>query len=303
MAGLPCDLVVTATGELEQAEAVAERVGEQREAPVCMVLRHLLDGGAGGDGSFGGGFDVVDDEIEVHRGPVAVVVTLPVRRWRGARAGRFGQEVDRRGAADELRPSVETPAELQAQAVAVEARGALEVVHVDVDEQVHARVFSNSMRSLPGPLKSLRRPSSTNPSGGHARMAGLTGSVESHMRLQCRLRASVSTAFRRCWVTPWPRHIGSTATWSTYISSRRDWLTHASTPPATRSWSTATNEVSPKHSRQSQKSVCSGSHGRPVRITAALSSSSTAVSGSTFKRRSGPVATGAASEAPRNSAR
>src|ERR1051326_9629554 len=102
-----CYFIVAAAGELKQTEAVAERIGEQREAPVRMVLRRLLDRGTRGDCACDGGFDVLDNEIEMHRRPMAAVVTLPVSRGRGTRNGRLRQAGGRGGNTGEAGPGLE----------------------------------------------------------------------------------------------------------------------------------------------------------------------------------------------------
>src|SRR5689334_8929910 len=84
-------VLVRVVGELDEAEAMAERVAEAhtaRAAPV-HVTRLLL--GARRDGSRGCLIHVVDDQVEMHRSPVAMVVAQGGRRLHRPRTRRLLQ--------------------------------------------------------------------------------------------------------------------------------------------------------------------------------------------------------------------
>jgi hypothetical protein len=68
----------------------------------------------------------------MHRRPVAPVIAPLARVRRNRRARGFRQQIDRSSAAYELDPSVEAPADAQAEGGAVELRRNLEVVDIDV---------------------------------------------------------------------------------------------------------------------------------------------------------------------------
>jgi len=130
------DLVIAPAEELDQADAVAERVGKERELAPFVRGGRAFDARAGGLGACHRGVDVGDDEIEMHRRPVAAV-TAPVGRGRGGgAAGRLGEEVDRRGGAEKLdRPLAEAAANGQTEGLRVERRGGPDLGNVDIDQK------------------------------------------------------------------------------------------------------------------------------------------------------------------------
>src|SRR5690606_19244188 len=93
--------VVAAIAHLEHAQAVAEGIGEVGDAPKWLVTRRLLERRAVGDGARDHVVDVLDDEVEVHRGPVTPVVARRGARRR-LRARALRQEIDGTRRAEEL---------------------------------------------------------------------------------------------------------------------------------------------------------------------------------------------------------
>ena len=100
------DRIVATTGELEQAEPVPEGVSHHRDAVPFVRADRLLEPRTRCLGPADRGRHVRDDEVQVHRRPMASVVA-PLRRGRGrAAAGGLGQEVDRAGRAQHLHPEL-----------------------------------------------------------------------------------------------------------------------------------------------------------------------------------------------------
>src|SRR5277367_4415752 len=65
------DLAVAAAKELDQAEAVAERVGQYGDLAPGVYAGFGLELRAGGDGANERGFELVDDDVNMHGGPMA----------------------------------------------------------------------------------------------------------------------------------------------------------------------------------------------------------------------------------------
>src|SRR3990172_11587656 len=80
------DLVVAVALELQQAEAMPERIGEQCHPAPGVLADRTLARRAGAVGALDGGVDVVDGEVEVDRRPVPAGVARSGRgrRRRGA---------------------------------------------------------------------------------------------------------------------------------------------------------------------------------------------------------------------------
>src|SRR5690349_18428953 len=62
------DLVVAAAPELEQAEAIAERVGHVGHASPLLLLDVALERGARGPGALDDGVEVCDGEVQMDGG-------------------------------------------------------------------------------------------------------------------------------------------------------------------------------------------------------------------------------------------
>src|SRR5262249_14025522 len=130
------DRVVAPPDKLNQAEPIAEWVREQRPLPVAMRFDLRLRRRARGEDARAGGLDVVDDEVEVDRGPVAPVVAGGCAGSR-SRAGRRHQAEDRRIGAGELDALVaEAALDREPESTGVEGDRARQVVDVDVDEEL-----------------------------------------------------------------------------------------------------------------------------------------------------------------------
>src|SRR5688572_29057842 len=188
------DLVVTPAGELDEAKAVAERIGEEREAPVGVLLGRLLERCAGGGCALDGAIDIVDREIEVHRRPVAAVAAPFFRSGRGRRAFLFGKQVDRRAGAQELEPALEAPAHMQAEPVAVEARRAIELRDVDVDEKLHRAAASSAAERLwilpkPATKRASRGTIFQNEKSASSKLIACSGNLSSHAAFKAGLSA------------------------------------------------------------------------------------------------------------------
>jgi hypothetical protein len=124
--------------ELDQAQPVAERVGKHGDLAVGGGVDVVLKGGAGFERAGDGGCDVGDRDVEMHRGPVAIVGS-------GLRAGADGvrglaQQIDRRRPAGQFdRFGAEAAARGEAEGGGVEDEGGVEVGNVDIDEDGHRR--------------------------------------------------------------------------------------------------------------------------------------------------------------------
>ena len=117
---------------------MAERVGQHGDLAPGVDPDFRLRPRAGGDGAVKRGFDVVDDHVDMHRRPMAIVVS---GIGPGAnRAGRLLQKVEPDRQAAELRGlGAEAPRYGQTESLLVEGDGLIEVRNVDVDQQIHAR--------------------------------------------------------------------------------------------------------------------------------------------------------------------
>ncbi len=117
---------------------------------LCAAVPAGVTGGQIGDQRSRLDFDVGDDEVEMHRRPVARVVA---RRsvLESGRARFLLQEVDRRRAADHLgRGGAEAARDLQLERVAIELDRVFEIVDVDIDEQPgHASAITTRRLRLP----------------------------------------------------------------------------------------------------------------------------------------------------------
>jgi hypothetical protein len=120
---------------------MAKGVGQQRE----LAPGRAGDGGfepcAGVERVLNGGFDVVDDEVEVHRGPMTLVAAGCATG--GGGAGWLEEEVDGRGAAEHFDAIGSKPTSgLEAEGGLVETDGLVEVIDVDIDEEWHRSLMA-----------------------------------------------------------------------------------------------------------------------------------------------------------------
>jgi hypothetical protein len=131
------DLVIPPPQEFDQAEAVAEGVGKEREFPPAVCLCCLLERRAGCQGAIHRGVDILHDDVQVHRRPVPPIVSQLLRAGGRLRSRSLHQQIDRRRRAQELDTAVaETTARPQIEGAGVEVDGVMQVINVDVDKQV-----------------------------------------------------------------------------------------------------------------------------------------------------------------------
>src|SRR5690606_35968272 len=96
--------------------------------------------GTGSLGAVQRGVDVVNDEIEVNRRPVARIVAPRTGRCGGGRAFGSGQEIDRGRGAEEFEDALaETPADMKAEPLDIKGGRLVEIGDIDIDEKVHDR--------------------------------------------------------------------------------------------------------------------------------------------------------------------
>src|SRR5438128_8882494 len=132
------DRVVPPRGELQQAEPVPERVGEDGDAAPDPVRRGLVDLRASFDGTLHRRIDVGNHEIDMHRGPVARVIARPRARC-GRRSGGLREQVDRCHPTEQLDTVfAEATADGEPERARVERDSFLHVGHIDVDQEIHA---------------------------------------------------------------------------------------------------------------------------------------------------------------------
>src|SRR6185503_10017963 len=133
------DLVVAAADELDQADAVTERIGEHGDLAPVVALDRAFQPRAGVARAIHRAVDFAHDDIQVDRGPVPRVRAQMAAGRRGNRAVGLGQQIDGRGRAEQLdRIGTETPPDRQPEGLAVELDAFVQIVNVDVDEQRHA---------------------------------------------------------------------------------------------------------------------------------------------------------------------
>ena len=112
------------------------QVGHAAPAPLedgPLQPRAVLD--CAGDGRI----DVLHDEIQVHGRPVPrIVAPLRMGLTQRRRAGRFTEQVDGAGPAQQFSPiGFQPAARLQAEPGGVEADGLVDVADVDADADIH----------------------------------------------------------------------------------------------------------------------------------------------------------------------
>src|SRR6201999_2075339 len=111
-AGARYERLVPAFGELDQIDAVAERVGEVGHPPVTVIddvaVQNTTCSHSAGDGRL----EAVDNEVKVHGRPVTDVV--PPERRRAGTELRFGprEQMDRDARSRELYPVRREPSQL-----------------------------------------------------------------------------------------------------------------------------------------------------------------------------------------------
>ena len=102
---LQSNFVVAAADELEQAEAVAQGIGEQRDVAVGVLAGLALEGRAGGDGARPPPRRCRPPRSRGAPASSAGVVARLLRQRRDRRSRGLGQKIDRRRRADELESS------------------------------------------------------------------------------------------------------------------------------------------------------------------------------------------------------
>src|SRR5687767_14641341 len=113
--------------ERDQAEAVAERIGEHRQLAIRSLAGLAFLHGPGGDGALDRRLDVLDREVGMDRAPMAAVAP-GVAAGRADRCpGFFPEQVDRRVGAEQLDEiRIEAPADLEPERFGVESYARLD---------------------------------------------------------------------------------------------------------------------------------------------------------------------------------
>ena len=73
---------------------MAERIMQQREAPVGLLTRRCLENGTRSERSSNGGVEVSDDEVQVQGRPVSSVAAKLFGPFEGLAPGCFEQQVE-----------------------------------------------------------------------------------------------------------------------------------------------------------------------------------------------------------------
>jgi hypothetical protein len=133
----PClrvdDFVIAAAKELDQTEAVAERVGQDGDVAPNLDLGFALELGAGSKSARQGGLDIIDDQIEMHGGPVTRVAARFIPS--ADRAFRFFEQVEPNRQAGELSgPGAQAARDDQSKRPSIESDGFGQIGDVDVDQ-------------------------------------------------------------------------------------------------------------------------------------------------------------------------
>src|SRR5688500_1644649 len=127
------DGVIAGLVELDQAEAVAERVREHRQPAVGRVAGLAFLDGAGGGGSGDRRVHVDDDEVGMDGAPVPLVAPDVAAGGTDRRAGILAEEVDGHLAADQLDEApIEAPPDLEPESGGLEGDSLLHVGDGDV---------------------------------------------------------------------------------------------------------------------------------------------------------------------------
>src|SRR4051812_25992428 len=88
-AALGLELVVALAFELEEAEAVAEGIVQERDSAVWLLSRSCLDNGAGSPRSSNSCVEVSDDEVQVEWRPMSSVGAKLRRPFEGLATRHF----------------------------------------------------------------------------------------------------------------------------------------------------------------------------------------------------------------------
>jgi len=128
------ELVVALAFELEEAEAVAEGIVQEREAAVWLLTRSCLDNGAGSPRSSNSCVEISDDEVQVEWRPMSSVGAKLRRPFEGLGTRHFQQQIDWSLRPQQLDKSgVETPTDAELERLRVERDGAFHVIDIQID--------------------------------------------------------------------------------------------------------------------------------------------------------------------------
>ena len=118
--------IVAFAFELEQAEAMAEGVVQQRKAAIRMLTRRCLENGTGSERSSDGCVEVCDDEVQVQGHPVSSVASELLRPFEGLGTRGFEQQIDWSFCPQQFdKSALETPTDAERKRLRIESDGAL----------------------------------------------------------------------------------------------------------------------------------------------------------------------------------
>jgi hypothetical protein len=128
------ELVVALAFELEEAEAVAEGIVQQREAAVGVLTRRCLENRTGSERSSNGGVEVSDDEVQVEGRPVSSVGTKLLGAFEGLGTRCLEQQIDWGFCPQQFDESaIETPTHAERERLRIESDRAFYVINVEID--------------------------------------------------------------------------------------------------------------------------------------------------------------------------
>jgi CRISPR/Cas system-associated endonuclease/helicase Cas3 len=105
------------------------------DPPPDMCLNSAFKPGTGGLSVRYSLINIRYHEIEMHRCPVPLIITLLSRTGRSYRARRFGQQIDWRGSTEQLNDTAaQTASGMQIECTAVEFDGMFQIVDINIDE-------------------------------------------------------------------------------------------------------------------------------------------------------------------------
>src|SRR5208337_3095403 len=120
------NFVIAATKELNEAEAVSERIRQDGDLAICLDTDPALDPRADCDCPGQGGLDIVDDHIDMHRGPVTIVAAQILARA-DRPLGFFEEGEPNRQTAKLGGPGAQAPRDGQAEGFGIKGDGSGEI--------------------------------------------------------------------------------------------------------------------------------------------------------------------------------
>lgn len=147
--GLLSDFVIPAPDKLHKAKAVAKRIGHKSELAPPEHPNRLFEQRSRRDGSLNRRFDFINDKVEMHRRPMALI-SPSLRSCNCRRSPRFfHQEIYRSRTANHLQSDgAEAAADFQPKGRTVKAHRLIKVINVQIYDEIHEIGFRNHRTQL-----------------------------------------------------------------------------------------------------------------------------------------------------------